>query len=173
MHAPSRGDEPEPCSLCGAARDTQAGRATAAPRPRIGRAFQECWRCGRRIARPGITEWDFHPPAARRRIVLGRAGFALLGGPVVLLAYVGVTLTTTRAWSSPEAGIALGAGWLAIGIWESARLFGEIHRSRLRVVHDPMYRARLIEQGITESRGGRDALGAVSSPDADGEQARA
>jgi hypothetical protein len=137
----SEANDAEPCPLCGSA------DAAPARRLRIGRAFEECWRCGRRVERPGVTEWDFHPRGARRRIVLG---------------HLGVALTTPRAWTARDAGLALAAGWLAVGIWEAARLLGEVQRSRRRVSVDPMYRARLVELGITESRGDRDAVS--SSP---------
>jgi hypothetical protein len=152
----SEANDAEPCPLCGSA------DAAPARRLRIGRAFEECWRCGRRVERPGVTEWDFHPRGARRRIVLGRVAFVLAGGLVVPLAHLGVALTTPRAWTARDAGLALAAGWLAVGIWEAARLLGEVQRSRRRVSVDPMYRARLVELGITESRGDRDAVS--SSP---------
>jgi len=152
MSDPSQAPAPgprQPCELC--------SRAGAAPprAPKIGRAFEECWRCGSRVLRPGITEWDFHAPSARRRILAGRAAFVALGGLVVPLAHVAVTLTTTRAWRMRDALLGLAAGWVAIGLWEAARLFGEIHRSRRRVKSDPMYCARLVQQGIDESRAER------------------
>jgi len=145
MADPKREDD-DRCALC------EERRAARPRRSRIGRAFDECWRCGRLVERPGVTEWDFHAPAARRVIAARRVTFALLGGLVVPLAYVVAVATGARPWAWLEALIALGAGWLAVGAWEAGAHAAEVRASRRRLAGDPMYRARLVERGIAASR---------------------
>ena len=159
MPDPPESDAPADCPLC------QDQSVALVPRPRIGRTFEECWRCGRRVVLPGVTEWDFHDPLARRRIIAARVSFAFGVGFAVPLVYLLVTLTTARYWNVLEALLGLAAGWLALGLLETVRLSGEINRSRRRVTRDPMYQARLIEYGITESRTRRVA---VETPSGEG-----
>ena len=133
------------CELCRA-------RAHGKARPRVGRAFEPCWRCGRNTPRPGTTEWDFHTPRDRRAIALRRVTFALLGGLVLPAAYVVAVATGARAWSALDAVIALGTGWVLVGCWAGFEHALEVRRSRRRVATDPMYRMRLVERGIAASR---------------------
>ena len=153
------------CELCAARHETLALQ------PRIGRAFVECWRCGRHVLVPGVTEWDFHDPYSRRRIVWRRATFALGAGFVVPFVHLAVTLTTPRTWTALEALLSLAAGWLVAGLLETALFLGEIARSRRRVAGDPMYQAKLVEQCIAESRADRAPLTSPPGLDASVESA--
>ena len=135
-----------PCSLCG---DGSAG--AAARRLSIGPPFSQCWRCGGQIEKSGVHEWDMHSRAARWTIASRRIRFALAAGLVPALVYAGLALAGPRTLDPRTALLFLGAGWLAAGLWEGARLSMEISASRRRM-SDPMYRAKLVQHGIAASR---------------------
>src|SRR5262245_305365 len=134
------------CPLCG---DGSAG--SAARRPTIGPPFSQCWRCGGQVEKSGVHEWDMHTRAASWAIAARRGRFALAAGIMPALVYAGLTLTGPRSFDARTALLFLGAGWLAAGVFEAARLSMEIGASRRRM-SDPMYRAKLVQHGIAASR---------------------
>lgn len=144
MSEAERALEPD-CSLCAAA-------PARTPRPSIGPPFRECLRCGRSATRPGATEWDFHAPRDRARLVGHRASLAVLAGAVFPLVHALVTGVTPRVWTLPMSLWTLALGWVSCGSVAALWLMAEVRRSRRRVLRDPMYRAHLVAASLGADR---------------------
>jgi hypothetical protein len=139
------------CALCGGPRAEGARAPAAERRARIGRPFEACWRCGRRVERQGTNEWVLFPRPVRWSIAARHLGAALAFGGVPPLLHASLCLLEGRRWEARDALLFLALGWLLAGLIEAARLLLAIDASRRRM-SDPMYRATLMQQGIAASR---------------------
>ena len=131
------------CGSCGTVVD-RARRST----PAIGRPITKCPKCGAWVERSSFNEWDlFSPPEKMRHV--GEKGALLVGlGIAPALLYAVAALVRRGAYDPLVLAALVGVGLLlAIG-GLSARVGRDIRRSRSRMA-DPIYRAQLVEFGMT------------------------